>query len=89
MSNSRMKLTREVVKPTNSSRGKGLILETPYKPGFVEDKDLESVKMAVDKELSDVANAFQITTERTADTITRVDELKITGDGLTDRKSVV
>lgn len=85
MSNSRMKLTREVVKPTNTSKGRGLILETPYKPGFVEDKDLESVKMAVDKELSDVANAFQITTERTADTITRVDELKITGDGLTAR----
>lgn len=85
MSNSRMKLTREVVKPTNSSRGKGLILETPYKPGFVEDKDLESVKMAVDKELSEVANAFQITTERTADTITRIDKLEIGGGESFDR----
>ncbi|MGL5012769.1 MAG: phage tail tip fiber protein [Bacteroidales bacterium] len=85
MHNSRLNLSREVVKPTNTSKGEGLILETPYKPGFVEDKDLESVKMAVDKELSDVANAFQITTERTADTITRVDELKIEGDGLSAR----
>ena len=82
MSNSRLKLMNKLAsdeKPTNSSRGKGLILETPYKPGFVEDKDLESVKMAIDKELSEVANAFQITTERTADTITRIDKLEIEG----------
>lgn len=69
-------------KPTNSSRGQGLILETPYKPGFVEDKDLETVKMAVDKELSEISNAFYQTTERTADTITRVDKIEIETDGI-------
>lgn len=84
MSNSRLKLraTREDDKPTNSSRGKGLILETPYRPGFVDDKDLESVKMAVDKEFSEISNAFYQTTERTADTITRIDKLIIEGDDL-------
>lgn len=84
MSNSRLKLraTREDDKPTNSSRGKGLILETPYRPGFVDDKDLESVKMAVDKEFSEISNAFYQTTERTADTITRIDKLQIEGDDL-------
>ncbi|MGL5013545.1 MAG: phage tail tip fiber protein [Bacteroidales bacterium] len=79
MSNSRLKL-RADDKPTNSSRGKGLILETPYKPGFVDDKDLETVKMAVDKELSEISNAFYQTTERTADTITRIDKIEIAGD---------
>lgn len=69
-------------KPSNSSRGKGLILETPYKPGFVEDKDLETVKMAVDKEFSEISNAFHQTTERTADTITRVDKIEIETDGI-------
>lgn len=66
-------------KPHNSSKGKGLILETPYKPGFVDDKDLETVKMAVDKELSEISNAFYQSTEQTADTITRVDRLEIDG----------
>lgn len=83
--NSRMKfiaIVEEEDKPSNTSKGKGLILETPYKPGFVEDKDLESVKMAIDKELSDISNAFYKTTEKTADTIKRVDEIKIEGDGL-------
>ncbi|MGL5015835.1 MAG: hypothetical protein ACRC6V_16370, partial [Bacteroidales bacterium] len=79
MSNSRLKL-RADDKPTNSSKGKGLILETPYKPGFVDDKDLETVKMAVDKELSEISNAFYQTTERTADTITRIDKIEIAGD---------
>lgn len=83
MSNSRMRLmTKAVEKPTNSSKGKGLILETPYKPGFVDDKDLETVKMAVDKELSDISNAFYQTTERTADTITRIDKIEIGTDGI-------
>lgn len=80
--NSRMRLRADDDKPTNSSRGKGLILETPYKPGFVDDKDLETVKMAVDKELSDISNAFYQTTERTADTITRIDKIEIEGDDL-------
>lgn len=80
MSNSRMKLRADDDKPHNSSKGKGIILETPYKPGFVDDKDLETVKMAVDKELSDISNAFYETIERTADTITRVDKLEIAGD---------
>lgn len=80
--NSRMRLAvrADDDKPHNSSKGKGVILETPYKPGFVDDKDLETVKMAVDKELSDISNAFYQTTERTADTITRVDKLEITGE---------
>lgn len=83
MSNSRMRLSSRIDdedKPHNSSKGKGVILETPYKPGFVDDKDLETVKMAVDKELSDISNAFYQTTERTADTITRVDKLEISGE---------
>lgn len=78
MSNSRMRLRSEE-KPHNSSRGKGLILETPYRPGFVDDKDLETVKMAVDKELSEISNAFYETTEKTADTITRIERLEIGG----------
>lgn len=69
-------------KPSNTSKGNGLILETPYKPGFVEDKDLETVKMAIDKELSEISNAFYKTTERTADTITRIDSIEIGTDGL-------
>lgn len=69
-------------KPSNSSKGNGLILETPYKPGFVEDKDLETVKMAIDKELSEISNAFYKTTEKTADTITRIDKIEIEGDNL-------
>lgn len=81
MSSSRMNFLAED-KPTNSSRGKGLILENPYKPGFVEDKDLETVKMAVDKEFSEISNAFFQTTERTADTITRVDKIEIETDGI-------
>lgn len=81
MSNSRMRLSnRADDKPHNSSKGKGIILETPYKPGFIDDSDLETVKMAVDKELSDISNAFYQTIERTADTITRVDKLEISGD---------
>lgn len=82
MSNSRLKLMTRADddKPHNSSKGKGLLLETPYRPGFVDDKDLETVKMAVDKELSDISNAFYQTTERTADTITRVDKLEISGE---------
>lgn len=82
MSNSRLKLQMSRAddpSPSNSSRGRGLIMETPYKPGFVDDVDLESVKMAVDKELSEISNAFYQSTERTADTITRVDKLEIDG----------
>lgn len=84
MTNSRLKLMAlaDDEKPTNSSRGKGLILETPYRPGFVDDKDLETVKMALDKELSEISNAFYQTTERTADTITRVDRIEIGTDGI-------
>lgn len=86
MSSSRRKLSKVVKedpRPSNSSRGKGLILETPYHPGFVDDKDLESVKMAIDKELSDISNAFYQTTEKTADTITRIDNIEISsGDVL-------
>lgn len=67
-------------KPHNSSKGKGMILETPYRPGFVDDGSLEALKMAVDKELSEVSNALYVTTERTADTITRIDKLEISGD---------
>lgn len=80
MINSRQRLRDE--KPHNSSKGKGIILETPYKPGFVDDKDLETVKMAVDKELSEISNAFYQTIERTADTITRIDKIEIEGDNL-------
>ncbi|MGL5013666.1 MAG: phage tail tip fiber protein, partial [Bacteroidales bacterium] len=82
MSNSRLKLKADDDKPHNSSKGKGIILETPYKPGFVDDKDLETVKMALDKELSEISNAFYQTTERTADTITRIDSIEIGSDGL-------
>ena len=84
--NSRSKLQRSATpledKPSNTNKGVGLILETPYKPGFVDDTDLESVKMAVDKELSDISNALFITTERTADTIKRTDLLQIEDDKL-------
>lgn len=82
MNNSRLKLAARADddKPHNSSKGKGVIIETPYKPGFVDHKDLESVKMAVDKEFSDISNAFYKTTERTADTITRIDKMEI-GEG--------
>lgn len=70
-------------KPTNTSKGEGLILEAPYKPGFVDHKNLETVKMAVDKELSQVANAFHTTTERTAESIKRLDKLELQiGDGI-------
>lgn len=81
MSSSRMSL-RADDKPHNSSKGKGIILETPYKPGFIDDSDLESVKMAVDKELDDISNAFYQTIERTADTITRIDKIEIGTDGI-------
>lgn len=81
MQNSRLALrnARSDEKPHNSSKGKGIILEQPYKPGFVDDKDLETVKMAVDKELGEIANAFYETTEKTADTITRIERLEIGG----------
>lgn len=79
MSSSRAQWLSDDDKPHNSSKGKGLILETPYKPGFVDDKDLETVKMAVDKELSEISNAFHQSTEQTADTITRVNKLEIDG----------
>lgn len=83
MTNSRMRLIATAAdddSPHNSSKGKGIILETPYKPGFIDDADLETVKMAMDKELSEISNAFYQTIERTADTITRVDKLEIGGD---------
>ncbi|MGL5566485.1 MAG: phage tail tip fiber protein [Plesiomonas sp.] len=85
--NSRAKLRDD--KPHNSSRGKGLILETPYKPGFVDDKDLETVKMAVDKELSEISNAFYESTERTADTITRIEKLEIGGGQYDELKAEI
>lgn len=34
-----------------------------YKPGFVDDDNLEALKMAVDKELSLVSNSFYNTSE--------------------------
>lgn len=81
MSSSRLRLRALAdEKPHNSSKGKGIILETPYKPGFVDDTDLETVKMAVDKEFSEISNAFYQTVERTADTITRIDKLEIGGE---------
>ncbi|MGL5965504.1 MAG: phage tail tip fiber protein [Fusobacteriaceae bacterium] len=89
MNNSRRKLSRVAIKedpkPTNSSRGRGLTLETPYHPGFVDDKDLETLKMAVDKELSEISNAFYETTEKTADTITRVDNIEISSGDILAR----
>ncbi|MGL5015599.1 MAG: hypothetical protein ACRC6V_15135 [Bacteroidales bacterium] len=39
-----------------STKGGGV--EFIYKPGFVDDANLESVKMAVDKELSLISNSF-------------------------------
>ena len=50
--NSRMLLA----KTTSRSTPRGF--EITYKPGFVDDKDLETIKMAVDKELSSISNAF-------------------------------
>lgn len=82
MSSSRLKLRVDDDQPHNSSRGKGIILETPYKPGFIDDADLETVKMAVDKELSDISNAFYQTIEKTADTITRIDRIEVDTDGV-------
>lgn len=78
----RLKMARDDERPSNSSKGNGLILETPYRPGFVDDKDLETVKMAMDKELSEISNAFYKTTEKTADTITRIDKIEIGTDGI-------
>lgn len=82
MANSRLQFLNDDPRPSNTNKGKGLILETPYHPGFVDDKDLETIKMAVDKELSDISNAFYQTTEKTADTIKRIDKIEIEGDGL-------
>lgn len=39
-----------------SAKGGGV--EFIYKPGFVDDANLESVKMAVDRELSLISNSF-------------------------------
>lgn len=64
-------------RPSNTNRGKGLIVENPYKPGFVDETDIESVKMAVDAELSKISNAFQVEVERTANTIKQVQKLEI------------
>lgn len=48
-----------------------------YKPGFVDDADLESVKMAVDKEFSLISNSFYKLAESTS---TGQDKLKIAYD---------
>ena len=48
--------SRALLKTTSRTTPRGF--EITYKPGFVDDKDLESVKMAVDKELSSISNAF-------------------------------
>ena len=48
--------SRSILKTTSRTKPRGF--EITYKPGFVDDKDLESVKMAVDKELSSISNAF-------------------------------
>lgn len=45
--------------PTNKTSSTGFI----YKPGFVDDDSLESLKMAVDKELGLISNSFFITSE--------------------------
>lgn len=53
---------------------KGGGIEFIYKPGFVDDANLESVKMAVDKELSLISNSFY----RLAETM-NVNQTKLKG----------
>lgn len=69
-------LLRADERPTNSSRGRGLPLELPYKPGFVDNTDLEEVKMAMDKELAQIAQSFYSMTERLSNLVDRVDKLE-------------
>lgn len=46
-----------------------------YKPGFVDDQDLESIKMAVDKELSLISNSFYNTSELMSSNTTKIKAL--------------
>lgn len=88
MNNSRLLIqanAQEEDSPSNTSRDFGKILENVYKPGFVDQDNLENVKMAVDRELGEVSKAFYQTSERTTDTIKRIDELVIENDVLSAR----
>lgn len=71
--------------PTNTSRDFGKILENVYKPGFVDQDNLENTKMAVDRELGEISKAFFQTTERTTDTIKRIDNIEIGNEDLAAR----
>lgn len=78
MSNSRAILANapEKTRTVGVTQVRGLSLEAPYKPGFVDDLDLESVKMAVDRELSTISIAFHETTERLSKLTSRVEALE-------------
>lgn len=88
MNNSRILLQANATtddSPSNTSRDFGKILENVYKPGFVDQDNMENIKMAVDRELGEVSKAFYQTSERTSDTIKRIDELVIDNDTLSAR----
>ena len=85
MFNSRLQFT----KPSNTSRGDGRVLEILYKPGFLEDKNISELKRTVDKELSDISNAFYKNTRIDIDTHKRIDELTIESKELSAKIEVV
>lgn len=83
MCNSRLRLIAredEVVPPNRN-----LSVDTPYRPGFVDEKDLETIKMAVDKELAEISNAFYKTTERAIDTTNSIDSILVRLTSIEDR----
>lgn len=71
--------------PTNTSRDFGKVLENVYKPGFVDQDNLENTKMAVDRELGEISKAFFQTSERTTDTIKKIETIEIENDHLAAR----
>lgn len=56
MSNSRLFFKVETL--NSVSNNKNTSSGVYYKPGFVDEDTLESIKMAVDKELSSISNSF-------------------------------
>lgn len=71
--------------PTNTSRDFGKVLENVYKPGFIDQDTLENTKMAVDRELGEISKAFFQTSERTTDTIKKIETIEIENDHLAAR----
>lgn len=59
--------------PTNKTSSTGFI----YKPGFIDEDSLETLKMAVDKELGLISNCFYITAESSESSFSSVKELMV------------